>query len=230
MAARSERKAQPPRSSSVAARVSRRDAQDDRFQRREHAQSRGLAERNQADRGGDQVGGEGLQIGRGRCVFVDAVPAGERADRDRVGDAFRQAPAAAMPRPRRRKPCPDRASRRAARATARCAAASSFSAAWSLSFAVGVAQQDRVVAAGAVDQDIGEPGAQRVAVGDVAAFHRPFQAMRIGVGAGRERRRQPGEQTQQRVEHRKLTDGSPSPCGRGLEAVRARPLPHPLAR
>ena len=128
---------------------------------------------------------------------------------------------------------------------ARCAAASSFSAAWSLSVAVSVAQQDRVVAAGAVDQDIGEPDAQRVAVGDVAAFHRPFQAMRIGIGAGWERRRKPGEQMKQRAGREAMLEEywsedwrmlewqySPSPCGRGLggggHACATAPPPNPL--
>ena len=46
---------------------------DRRFQRGEHAQPGGLAERHEAHRRRDQVGREGLQMGRGGGVLVDPV-------------------------------------------------------------------------------------------------------------------------------------------------------------
>ncbi len=73
MAARSERNAQPPRSSSVALIVSSAGLQDGRFQGGQRAQAGGLAERDEADGGGNQVGGEGLEIGNGGGVFGNAV-------------------------------------------------------------------------------------------------------------------------------------------------------------
>ena len=76
--------------------------------------------------------------------------------------------------------------------------------------AMGVTQQDRIVASRAEGQDVREPGAQGVAVGYVAGFHRPFQAVRVGIGAGRERRRQPGEQANQM-----LPSPDPLPQGEG---------------
>ena len=90
MAARSERKAQPPRSSSVAARDSRRDMQDGRLECGEHAQAGALPERDEAHCGGDQVDGEGLEVRGCGYVFTNAVTAREGAHRHGIGDAFRQ--------------------------------------------------------------------------------------------------------------------------------------------
>ena len=62
--------------------------EDGGFEGGEDPQAGGLAERDEADGGGDQVGGESLQVGCRGGVLRDLVRAGYRADGDRVRDAF----------------------------------------------------------------------------------------------------------------------------------------------
>ena len=145
--------------------------------------ARALSERHQAHRGRYEVAGEGLEIARpSRCPrrchacrrWRRPRPDMRRGHGSRGG--FQAAAAATNAVPW--SSVSIRRSRDGAMAAARSAISS---AARSLPGAMRVAQQDRVVAAGAVHQDVGEPGPERVAVADVAALHRPFQAVRIGV-------------------------------------------------
>ena len=57
------------------------------------------------------------------------------------------------------------------------------------------------VPAGAVLQDVGEPVAQGRLVAHVPGLHRPFEPVRIGIGAYRISRRQPGQQCQRIAAH-----------------------------
>ncbi len=115
MAARSERNAAPPRSSSVALRVSAATRRMTGSSAASTAQAGGLAERHQAHGGRDQVGGDGLQIGRRRwrrrrcraCRRARRPRPGRRRDRGSAGQPQ------AAPRARRR--CPGSASRPGAR-------------------------------------------------------------------------------------------------------------------
>ena len=58
----------------------------------------------------------------------------------------------------------------------------------------GVDEQDRIVAAGAMAQDVADPVGEGCGVADVAVADRPFEAVAVGVAADREGRRQPGEE------------------------------------
>ena len=59
---------------------------DRRLERRERPQSRGLSERDEADGGADQVGGEGVQEAERGRVLGDVLRPGERAEGNGVGD------------------------------------------------------------------------------------------------------------------------------------------------
>ena len=62
----------------------------------------------------------------------------------------------------------------------------------------GMGEQDRIAAAGAVAENVAEPGFERGGVGHRAVLDRPFEAVAVGVGADREGGRQPGEQAKER--------------------------------
>ena len=73
-------------------------------------------------------------------------------------------------------------------------------------------EEDGIVAAGAVAENVREPGGKRRPVGDAAVFDRPFQPVAVGVAADRKGGRQPGEQLAQRV--RRAGQRMPQPSSR----------------
>lgn len=132
---------------------------------------------------------------RGRHVCVDAMTAGNRANSNRVGNAIRQL--RDLPR--------------------RCGSKKSNSlgqgldapfARWGESDckaiqrgqvgtgAVGMTEQDHIIAAGPMVQNVGEPVTQCITVDNIAILHRLFQTMRVGVSASRKDRRQLGKKPQ----------------------------------
>ena len=56
------------------------------FECRKDLQTGGLAERDQSDSGGGQIGDKCMQIGTYRLPFVDRMAGASQSDRNRIGD------------------------------------------------------------------------------------------------------------------------------------------------
>ena len=76
-------------------------------------------------------------------------------------------------------------------------------------------EEDRVGAAGAVAEDVAEPGLEVGGGRDRAVLDRPFEAVAVAEAADREGRRQPGEAGAARA----AGDTSPAPGGGGSSTV-----------
>ncbi len=175
-----------------------------RLQRRQHPQPRRLPERDHPHPRRHQIRAPRLQKRESRVIFRDAGVRRGDADGDRIGDGGGEGGRGL------RLPVADGQAKGAA---LREGFHLSFGArrggggevgdrAGVVGGAISEAQQDRVIARRAVGQESCKPGLEACLIGDIAGVDRPFDAMRIGVGAGGEGGRQPGQQAEQVIDGR----------------------------
>ena len=194
MAAMSDAQQAPPRSSAPAVALACATLQDCRFQGGLDAQARRLAERDEADGGGDHVGAGGVQKGKRGVVLRHAMSGGEFSDRDGIGQGL----VVASPRRARERRQARRPPLRAALQSPFRGGAKRHAQRRHILAPMRQAEQNRVGPERAEAQRVLHPGAQARLVTHIAGFHRPFQPVRIGEAAGGKGGREPGEQAQER--------------------------------